>query len=133
MVLASRLESNQRKATLIAHKTAASTPAKENRNKTKGRRNRPEGNAKDTPSKSKENNTSTHPRRDLKDVECYTCGKKGHYSTTCTKAKDNDPNKTPVGQLGHHAVEESGKGNPSSKASSKGRGKKKKSSTQSQD
>ena len=129
VVLASRLESNQKKANSITHKAAASAPAKENKGNTKGRRNRSEGNSKDTPSKSKENNGSTYPKKDLKDVECFTCGKKGHYSTTCPKGKDTNPNKTLVGHLGQHAVEESGKGNPSSKASSKGRGKKKKNST----
>ena len=71
-------------------------------------------------SKSKENNTSMHPKWDLKDIECYIYGKKGHYSTTYTKVKDNDPNKTPVGQLGYYTVKELGKGNPLSKASSKG-------------
>ena len=71
-------------------------------------------------SKSKENNTSTHLRWDLKDVKCYTYRKKGYYLTTCTKAKDNDPNKMLVGQLGHYVVEELGKGNPLSKASFKG-------------
>ena len=41
--------------------------------------------------------------------------------------KDNDSNKMLVGQLGYYIVEELGKGNPLSKVSSKGQGKKKKS------
>ena len=71
-------------------------------------------------SKSKENNTSTHLKRDLKDIEYYTYRKKGHYLTTYTKAKDNNLNKTLVGQLGYYTVKELGKGNPLSKTSSKG-------------
>ena len=37
-------------------------------------------------------------QRDVSEVTCYNCNKKGHYSTTCPDKKDN-PNHQPVGQV----------------------------------
>ena len=81
--------------------------------------------------KSKDNNRSSHPKKDLKDVECFTCHKKGHYANTCPMG--SNPNKTPVGNLRHYVIKEQGKGNPLSKPSSKKGQGKNKDSTQSQD
>ena len=57
----------------------------------------------------------------LKNIECFSCHKKGHYATDCRAPKtDGNPNNVPVGLIGNigaHAVElsNSGKGKSSSK------------------
>ena len=57
----------------------------------------------------------------LKNIECFSCHKKGHYATDCCAPKtDGNPNNVPVGSIGNigaHAVElsNSGKGKSSSK------------------
>ena len=57
----------------------------------------------------------------LKNIECFSCHKKGHYATDCCAPKtDGNPNNVPVrsiGNIGAHAVElsNSGKGKSSSK------------------
>ena len=77
-----------------------STLVKENKGNIKGRRNRSEGNSKDTPFKSKKNNSLTYLKKDLKDVKYFTYKKKRYYLTIYPKRKDTNPNKTPVGYLG---------------------------------
>ena len=57
----------------------------------------------------------------LKNIECFSCHKKGHYATDCRAPKtDGNPNNVPVGSIGNigaHAVElsNSGKRKSSSK------------------
>ena len=57
----------------------------------------------------------------LKNIECFSCHKKGHYATDCRAPKtDGNSNNVPVGSIGNigaHAVKlsNSGKGKSSSK------------------
>ena len=66
---------------------------KENKSNTKGQRNRSKGNSKDILSKSKENNSLTYLKKDLKDIKYFTYRKKGYYLTIYSKGKDINLNK----------------------------------------
>ena len=54
--------------------------------------------------KSKDNNRSSHPKKDLKDVEYFTYYKKGHYANTYPMG--SNLNKTLVGNLGYYIIKE---------------------------
>ncbi len=98
---------------------------KENKGNNKFQKNKLKSSFKDILLKSKDNNSSTYLKQDLKDVKYFTYRKKGYYSITYTKGKDTNFNKTPVGNLGYYIVEEQRKDKTLSKTSFKGRGKKK--------
>ena len=126
--LAARLETNLRKEGVLPtkNKKEKDDPQEHGHNKDKKKTAKTASGTQrqkrfDTDTRPKRNESS-YNNRDITNVTCYTCNKKGHYSSSCTdeKAKEQkwNANRVPVASVSntHRVSEDKGKDSPSSKA-----------------